>query len=83
MSFTPYLQTTDYGPYGIPDANLSQVKSACMTVNNYLSRREGLLWSPDANGVPAYMTNLTPSRTLELPNQIAPGSSVVVTLPEP
>ena len=81
MSFTPYIQRVEYGLYGILDASDAQVASACRVVNTFLARPEGLLWSPDANGVPAYMSNLKPTLTLTVPTQINPGANVVVTVP--
>ncbi len=80
MLFTPYIESQYYPLYGIGDANATQVASACRLVNSYLGRPEGLLWSPDANGVPAYMTNLTPTRSFTGP-AVSPGTGVVVAIP--
>ncbi|WP_148596186.1 hypothetical protein [Aquisphaera giovannonii] len=81
MAMVPYLSSGEYAPYGITDASASQVDAACRVVNTYLARPEGLLWSPDANGAPAYMTNQNPSLSLKLPAPINPGSNVTVTFP--
>ena len=81
MAFVPYLAADEYAGYGVPDANSSQVDSACRVVNTHLARPEGLVWSPDANGAPAYMTNMSPSRSLAVPAAINPGLNVVVALP--
>jgi hypothetical protein len=52
-----------------------------MTINGYLKRPEGLIWSPDANGMPAWMAAKTPSPSFSVPAPINPGSNVVVTIP--
>ena len=81
MAWTPYLSSGEYAAYGIGDASAPQVDAACRVVNAHLARPEGLLWSPDAGGAPAYMTNMTPSLSLTLPAPIAPGSNVAVSFP--
>ena len=81
MTFTPYLQQSEYADYGVPDAGAPQIANACRVVNNFLSRPEGLLWSPDGNGTPAYMTNKQASVSLASASPISPGTSVGVTLP--
>ena len=81
MASVPYLQPADYADYGIEDANAAQVNGACRVVNTYLMRPEGLLYSTDASGAPAYMTNQNPSQTLSVPAQIDPGTQVVITVP--
>jgi hypothetical protein len=75
-----YLQPGDYAAYGVPDATAAQANSASALIDAYLGRPEGLIWSPDANGAPAYMANATPS--LSLTGQaVSPGSSVTLTVP--
>jgi hypothetical protein len=79
MAFTPYLQSSEYAGYGVPDATADRINSACRVVNTYLARPEGLLWTPDGNGLPAYMTNLDPLLSLKAAAQINPGVNVQVT----
>jgi hypothetical protein len=79
VPFTPYLQPTEYADYGVPDATAAQVAAATRQVNAYIGRPEGLLWSPDANGMPCYMTNLDPVRSYTA--TVAAGSNVIVTVP--
>jgi hypothetical protein len=81
MTFTPYLQSSEYAAYGVPDANAAQIANACRIVNNFLSRSEGLLWSPDGNGTPAYMTNKQATVSFAAASPINPGANVNVTLP--
>lgn len=81
MAFVPYLAPDEYAAFGIGDASAAQVNSACRVVNTYLARPEGLIWSPDALGAPAYMTNRDPSRTLNIPAPISPGQNIVVEMP--
>lgn len=75
MTFTPYLAPAEYADYGVPGATLAQVNQATRAVDAFLGRPEGLIWAPDANGVPASMANLTPVRSLT-GNSISPGSNV-------
>ncbi|MCE9565841.1 MAG: hypothetical protein K8U57_27770 [Planctomycetes bacterium] len=77
----PYIQPVEYSAYGVTDASSAQIEAAGRVVNTFLSRPEGLLWSPDANGAPAYMTNLRPTLSLTAPAQINPGTNVAVTIP--
>jgi hypothetical protein len=81
MTFTPYLQSSEYATYGVSDATAAQIAAATRLVNTYLARPEGLLWSPDANGVPAYMTNKQPTLSLSATSQINPGANVSITIP--
>ena len=77
---TPYIQPSDYAIYGIDNATDAQVATACALVDAQLGRPDGLLWSPDANGAPAYMTNKSPTASysgITVPS----GTGVVVTLP--
>ena len=78
MTFTPYLSSSEYAVYGVSDATADQVNKATRFVNTYLGRPEGLLWSPDANGQPAYMANLNPTLSYT-GSAISPGTSVVLT----
>ena len=79
MTFTPYLAAPEYAAYGIPEASAAQVASATRQVNGYLGRPEGLVWSPDGNGMPCYMANLNPTRSFTA--TVSPGSNVIVTVP--
>jgi hypothetical protein len=76
-----YLQPEEYANYGIPDGTAQQVSSASLIVNSYLKRPEGLIWSPDANGMPAWMTGLNPNISYSAPSAINPGANVEVTIP--
>jgi hypothetical protein len=79
--YIPYLDAPDTVLYGIPDATSSQLTAASQAVDAYLGRPEGLLWSPDGHGAPAFMTNLTPARSFTLPSAISAGATVQVVLP--
>ena len=81
MGACPYLQPGDYAAYGVSDALAWQVDQASRRVDAYLGRPEGLLWSADANGQPAWMTGLTPSRIVPLPASLATGTNVQITVP--
>lgn len=81
MGSCPYIQPSDYAAFGIPDAQDYQVDQASRNVDSYLGRPEGLLWSVDANGQPAWMTGMTPSRSFSLPAAVQPGQDVQITIP--
>jgi len=78
-----YLTSGEYGTYGVPSATAEQVQQASTLIDGYLQRPEGLVWSPDANGQPAWMTALDPSFTLNAPGAIAAGANVSVPVTGP
>lgn len=80
-SLTPYLRQVEYADYGITDATPPQVEAASRTINGHLSRPEGLIWNPDANGMPGWMADLTPINSYTAPSGISPGANVQVTIP--
>jgi hypothetical protein len=74
-----YLQPGEYAAYGAPsNTTAGQVSQASVLIDAHLKRLEGLVWSPDSAGNPAWMTALTPRLSLTAPGAIAPGSNVVV-----
>jgi len=79
-SYVPYLHNDELLLYGVSDATPPQILSATRLVNNYIGKPEGLMWRPDANGMPAFMASLSPTRSYNAPS-IAPGSNVTVTVP--
>ena len=81
MTAVAYVQPSEYATYGIPDATAAQVTSASLIVNSYLKRPEGLVWSPDANGMAAWMAALNPTISYTAPSPISPGANVQVTIP--
>jgi hypothetical protein len=81
MVYTSYILPTDVAAYGVSDVAPEQLTAASRMVDAALLRPEGLLWTPDGNGMPAYMTNKTPSRSYIIPAGISPGTSVVLTIP--
>jgi hypothetical protein len=81
MTFTAYLQPSEYASYGISDSTSAQVAGATRLVDTYLVRPEGLLWSPDANGMAAYMTNKEPTLSFPIPATTNPGANVAVAIP--
>lgn len=79
--FCSYVGATETPYYGITDATPAQIASASRVIDGYLGRPEGLLWSPDANGMPAFMANLTPTRSYKLASSISAGAVVQITIP--
>src|SRR4051812_41593749 len=80
-STSPYIREVEYADYGITDASAAQVDAAARTINGHLQRPEGLVWSPDANGQPAWMAWKSPTLSLALPAILLPGSNLQVTFP--
>lgn len=78
-----YLQGADISAFGVPTATSAQIIAASTLIDSYLSRREGLLWTPDANGNPCYMQGATPSAVLTLAAPIAAGKAVQATFTGP
>lgn len=78
-----YLQSVDFATYGVPNATAAQVTQASTLIDAFLQRPDGLLWAPDANGVPAYMAAKNADVSFALSAAIAPGNDVPVSLPMP
>jgi len=78
-----YLQTGDLPAYNVPNATASQIQQASLQIDTYLGRSEGLVWSPDSDGNPCYMSGLQPELTLSLNSPINPGQNVVVGVSGP
>jgi len=78
-----YLSSGEYGTFGVPNATADQVTQASTIIDGYLQRPEGLVWSPDANGAPAWMEGLTAPFSLTAPGAIAAGSNVSVPVTGP
>ena len=77
---TPYIAPAEQAAFGIPSATPAQLSLASRLFDAHIGRPEGLLWSPDFAGAPAYMTNATP--TLSFANIAIPaGQNIAVTLP--
>jgi hypothetical protein len=81
MALAPYIQTGEMAAYGISDGSAAQINSATATINAYLKRPEGLIWSPDANGMPGWMASLNPTMNFTVAGGIALGANIVVTIP--
>lgn len=77
-----YLASGDYATYGIPGATPQLVVQASVIVDSAIGRPEGLLWSADAAGNPAWMTGLDPSLAIPATQALGPGTSLAVTLPK-
>jgi hypothetical protein len=73
-----YLASGELGTYGVPAATTAQITSASALVDAYLKRPEGLQWTPDFNGSPAFMAGLSPTFTLKMTVDIAAGVNVSV-----
>lgn len=78
-----YLQGADVAAYGVSSATNAQIQQASAQIDAFLSRREGLIWAPDAAGNPCYMAGASPELTLTLAGAISPGTNVSATLNGP
>jgi hypothetical protein len=75
-----YVSSDELAELEIPETtSWSNIRSACSTIDGFLGRPEGLVWLPDAAGVPAYMQGLSPRLTLTTSSSMAPGSAVTAT----
>ena len=75
-----YLTGGDLAAYGVPTATAVQIMTASGMLDAYLARPEGLVFTPDFQGLPCYMAGLTPQTTWTLSGSIAPGANVVATI---
>ena len=74
-----YLDPSEYSAYDLPDTvTPGLVNSASALIDAYCKRKEGLIWTPDFAGNPAYMAAATPLLTITGQGSIASGSNVVV-----
>jgi hypothetical protein len=78
-----YLAGQDLLTYGVPAATTQQVQQASTIIDGHLKRPEGLIWTPDSVGNPAYMAALSPSLTFTASGSISPGQNVVVPVAGP
>jgi hypothetical protein len=81
MPASAYLTgPADFESYGVPLANPANVMRASLLIDHYLRRPEGLIWAPDANGMPAWMVAKSASMTFNYPGVILPGVNVTVPI---
>jgi len=78
-----YLQSTDYATFGAPNATTAQVGQASTLIDVYLRRPEGLIYTPDASGQPAYMAGLSPELTFNSVGGFGPGNGISVPVTGP
>ncbi len=79
-----YIQSEDYATYGLANTTTAaQVTQASTTIDSYLKRPEGLIWTPDELGNPCFMAAANPSLTLTSPFSIIPGLNVTVLVTGP
>lgn len=78
-----YLQSADYAAYGVPGATSAQVSAASVLIDAYLRRPEGLIWTADSGGNPAWMSALLPTLTLNAAASFGAGQSVAIPVTGP
>lgn len=81
MPASIYLSGADLATYGVSTIPPVTIMRASALIDNYLKRPEGCLWTPDKNGIPAYMTALDPIMTLTAQGPILAGAAVSVSIP--
>jgi hypothetical protein len=77
-----YLQPDEYAGWGVT-ASDAQVLQASAMIDVFLKRPEGLVWSPDKNGAPAFMAAAKPTNSFTLASSIGTGQNVPATLTGP
>lgn len=77
-----YLQSGDLATYGVASATSDEILRASAIVDSYLGLPEGLVWSPDAQGLPCYMAALTPSFAGSLPAALIAGQPATIAWPQ-
>lgn len=78
-----YLAADDLALYGVANATSQQIAQGSSLVDAYLKRPEGLVWSPDSQGLPCFMAALSPMLSLKLNSGISPGANVAVEFSGP
>lgn len=78
-----YLQSSDYGLYGVSDADQPAITQASALMDAFMSRPAGLVYSADANGNPCQMVALTPTLTLTSTAAFGPGNGITVGVSGP
>jgi hypothetical protein len=78
-----YLQGNDSAAFGVGSATPAQITQASVLIDAYLRRPAGLLWKPDANGNPAYMTSMSPELTFTSVGAFGPGNGLQVQVTGP
>ena len=77
-----YLQGADLAAFGVPNATAAQIQQASLLIDAYLGRPSGLIYVPDATGLPCYMAALTPQNAFTAAAAFGPGTvQVTVTGP--
>lgn len=75
-----YIDESEYADFGIGDISVDKVDSACVVVDAYLSRPEGLTYAVDSEGYPIYMSRKLPGALFKLRADILPGTNVTVAI---
>lgn len=83
MPASAYLQSGDLATFGVGSATAAQIAQASTLIDGYLRRPAGLLYVPDANGNPCYMSALDPEATLVAGAAFGPGNAIVVPVTGP
>ncbi len=84
MPASLYLTSGDYATYGLPvGTTTAQVNRASVLIDAHLKRPEGLVYTPDSAGNPAFMEAADVQMSFTLASAIAPGKNVVVNLNGP
>lgn len=78
-----YLQQGEYKAFGVNGCDPPDIAEASLYIDGWLRRPEGLIWSPDAGGNPAYMSALTPSYTLTTSAALTVGQNKTVPVSGP
>lgn len=78
-----YLSVDEAPLYGLKAVDSNRIVQASALIDAYLKRPEGIVWAPDSQGNPAYMTAANPRMSFKVQGAINPGTNVPVTLSGP
>lgn len=78
-----YLQGGDSAAFGVPNASPVQITQASAIIDAFLQRPAGLIYTPDSNGQPCYMSALSPEVSFTAEQAFGPGNQVQVQVSGP
>jgi len=75
-----YLKTSEYADFGLASVQEEKINNACIVVDAYLSRKEGLTYAVDGSGYPIYMARSLPEATFRLTENLVAGTNVTAKI---
>lgn len=75
-----YLDPSEYADFGVAGMTDDKIENACLVVDAYLSRPEGLTYTTDMEGYPLCMSRKLPEASFRFRADVSPGSDVAVSI---